>query len=149
MPIPYSSAHKSSPRKSCSESRGIRSKPYIAIQSNHQAQSHYRPIDRGGFITGFVTARKYGILRVPKISIEHRRIFSPSLAPPAPSALHRFPFSATVKLKSDMFAPAQNARPAPVRTMTRTFSIALRLFHRGAHFAFHDSSPGVEFVRDG
>ena len=31
------------------------------------------------------------------------------------------PFSATV-LKSDMSAPAQNPRPAPVKTMTRTFS---------------------------
>jgi Phosphotransferase enzyme family len=39
--------YQSSACKSCTESRGIRSKPYIAIQSNHQAQSHYWPIDRG------------------------------------------------------------------------------------------------------
>ena len=56
-------------------------------------------------------------------------------------------------LSSERSAPAQNPRPAPVSTITRTCVVLLGRVHRRADLLLHYARPGIQLVgtiqRDG
>src|SRR5208282_5491602 len=134
-------------RESRAEARTLRRPAQVAVERNHQAQAHRRPVNGGNH--GFREAEKIGKLAL-KIRPQSFLRGAPGMNPPGDIFIQSL--SGDGAQQGHVGAGAKS--PARSRQHDHPYVfVPLRLLYCGTDLRFHGGGPGIQFVgtiqRDG